>query len=93
MIATGLLTISSSTLAPNRIYGLFGRNGAGKTTLLTALTGQTVPDSGSQISLFGFERVDGGVLAEPHLMRSRQTYAESLKVRQVLTLAALAYPR
>lgn len=80
-------------LLPDRIYGLFGRNGAGKTTLLTALTGQTIPDDGSQISLFGHEKVDGGVLAETHLMRSRQTFAESLKVGQILDMAALAYTR
>lgn len=78
-------------LPPNRIYGLFGRNGAGKTTLLTTLASQTVPDTGSQISLFGHQKVHGNILTKTHLMRCHQPFAESLKVSQILNMAALAY--
>ncbi|USZ73113.1 ABC transporter ATP-binding protein [Natronosalvus halobius] len=37
----------SLTVGPGEVVGLIGPNGAGKTTLVRALTGTTVPDSGS----------------------------------------------
>lgn len=73
------------------IYGLAGRNGAGKTTLLTALTGQTLPDNGSQIELFG-QKLNAATIARTHLQRTNQSYPEDLRVFQVLTMGRLAHP-
>lgn len=88
---TRALNNISFELETETIYGLFGRNGAGKTTLLTALTGQTVPNPGSKISLFGHTKVSGGVLAGTHLMRTGQEYSDDTRVYHVLRMAAIAY--
>ncbi|MFW0112053.1 ATP-binding cassette domain-containing protein [Rothia sp. P5766] len=73
------------------IYGLAGRNGAGKTTLLTALTGQTLPDKGSQIELFG-QSLNATTIARTHLQRTNQSYPDDLRVFQVLKMGRLAHP-
>lgn len=73
------------------IYGLAGRNGAGKTTLLTALTGQTLPDKGSQIELFG-QKLSAATVARTHLQRTNQSYPEDLRVFQLLQMGRLAHP-
>ncbi|MFC7240481.1 ABC transporter ATP-binding protein [Saliphagus sp. GCM10025317] len=44
----------SLTVDPGEVVGLIGPNGAGKTTLVRALTGTTVPDSGS-VTILGAE--------------------------------------
>ncbi|WP_312909192.1 ABC transporter ATP-binding protein [Natronosalvus caseinilyticus] len=44
----------SLTVDPGEVVGLIGPNGAGKTTFVRALTGTTVPDSGS-VAILGTE--------------------------------------
>ncbi|RDI31388.1 ABC-2 type transport system ATP-binding protein [Rhodococcus sp. AG1013] len=82
----------SFDLREGKIYGLLGRNGAGKTTLMKILTGQELPSSG-EVSAFGgapFENAD--VLQNVCFVKESQKYPDDLKVKHVLSAAALLLP-
>lgn len=85
-----VLTDVSFELRQGLVYGLLGRNGAGKTSLLSALTGLYSPDSGSRIELFGAPW-GSAALRKVQFSRTHQTYADGVKVAQVLQMASLAH--
>lgn len=79
-------------LEPNKIYGLLGRNGAGKTTLLNILASRIFATSG-EAKIFGkssYENID--ILKKICFIEEKGFYADSIKVFQVLDLAAGLYP-
>lgn len=79
-------------LQPGKIYGLLGRNGAGKTTLLNVLTGRIFENEGEPL-IFGhraFEHLP--TLKKICFIEEKGFYSSSIRVSQVLQLAAGLYP-
>jgi len=79
-------------LEPNRIYGLLGRNGAGKTTILNMLSARIFPSAG-EAKVFGqsaYENIP--LLKQICLIEEKGFYDNSIRVRDVLALAAGLYP-
>jgi ABC-2 type transport system ATP-binding protein len=76
-----------------KIYGLSGRNGAGKTTLLHLINAHLFPTKG-KILVDGEEPSENPrALRKLCFIRESGNFKPTLKVRDVLGLAALAYPR
>ena len=80
----------SFTVLPGQVYGLIGPNGAGKTTTLNCLLGLIAPTIGT-LHVFGsdlFSLPDPAALVG--VVRDANGLDEKSKVRQVLTIAAIA---
>jgi ABC-2 type transport system ATP-binding protein len=83
----------STVIERDAITGLLGRNGAGKTTLMQLLTGHRVPTSGRVEVLGASPYENDRVLHEVCFIKEGQRYPDHFRVRDVLTAAAMAFPR
>lgn len=82
----------SLSLAGGRIYGLLGRNGAGKTSLLTVLAAFRRA-TGGQVRVGGEDPFENPrIMPQLFLGREHGEIYESMRVREVLRLAARLRP-
>jgi ABC-2 type transport system ATP-binding protein len=82
----------SLTLEEKKIIGLIGRNGAGKTTMLKVMAGYIQPSSG-QLTLWGQPVFDNlNVLSQMVFVDEEMQYDSSLRLVDVLQVAAKFYP-
>jgi len=90
--AVAALENVSTTLEPERIYGLLGRNGAGKSTLMALATAQAFPTSGEAL-VFGHAAYEHRpTLAKICFVKESQKYPDDFEVRHALHSASLAFP-
>ncbi|WP_369345599.1 ATP-binding cassette domain-containing protein [Caldalkalibacillus mannanilyticus] len=81
----------SFALEPNKIYGLLGRNGAGKTTLLHLIHAEIRETSGRLLINGQPPYENEKVLEDLCFIKDSQNFKKSLKVKEVLELAAIFY--
>lgn len=79
------------TLESGKLYGMLGRNGAGKSTMINAILTALFPASGS-IRVLGKKVAENpSVFSHMCVIRERECYPRSLRVKDALATAASLY--
>ena len=82
----------SFELEENKIYGLLGRNGAGKTTLLNIIATHIFQTAG-EVRAFEKDPLNNAeVMSKICYVKEFKDYNKSLRVEEILTLAAMFFP-